>query len=57
MGRLLGLTFGVAWDEENKGTSRLPINAVKFLGRDSVVATVGYEINCIQVPKSLSIHV
>ncbi|KAG2807547.1 hypothetical protein PC116_g5203 [Phytophthora cactorum] len=26
---------------ENKDTSRLPINAVKFLGRDSVVATVG----------------
>eukprot|EP00644_Phytophthora_capsici_P017883 jgi/Phyca11/554454/estExt2_Genewise1Plus.C_PHYCAscaffold_620096 len=26
---------------ENKDTSRLPINAVKFLGQDSVVATVG----------------
>ncbi|KUF99431.1 hypothetical protein AM588_10010706 [Phytophthora nicotianae] len=26
---------------ENKDTSRLPINAVKFLGRDSVVATAG----------------
>ncbi|POM73878.1 putative nuclear migration facilitating protein Pac1, partial [Phytophthora palmivora] len=26
---------------ENKDTSSLPINAVKFLGRDSVVATVG----------------
>ncbi|KAG7399939.1 hypothetical protein PHYBOEH_007459 [Phytophthora boehmeriae] len=26
---------------ENKNTSRLPINAVKFLGQDSVVATVG----------------
>ncbi|CAH0516074.1 unnamed protein product [Peronospora belbahrii] len=26
---------------ENKNASRLPINAVKFLGRDSVVATVG----------------
>ncbi|TDH70698.1 hypothetical protein CCR75_005600 [Bremia lactucae] len=26
---------------ENKNTSKLPINAVKFLGRDSVVASVG----------------
>ncbi|KAG6620036.1 Nucleoporin Nup43 [Phytophthora cinnamomi] len=26
---------------ENEGASRLPINAIKFLGRDSVVATVG----------------
>uniref|UniRef100_H3HAU0 Uncharacterized protein n=1 Tax=Phytophthora ramorum TaxID=164328 RepID=H3HAU0_PHYRM len=26
---------------ENKDTSKLPINAVKFLGRDSVVASVG----------------
>lgn len=26
---------------ENKGVSKLPINAVKFLGRDSVVASVG----------------
>ncbi|KAG7377771.1 hypothetical protein PHYPSEUDO_011026 [Phytophthora pseudosyringae] len=37
----LELTFGCWMHSENKDTSRLPINAVKFLGRDSVVATVG----------------
>ena len=29
------------FDAENKDVSRLPINAVKFLGRDSIVASVG----------------
>jgi hypothetical protein len=41
---LLGNLRVLVDDAENKDTSRLAINAVKFLGRDSIVATVGYDV-------------
>ncbi|KAJ8550556.1 hypothetical protein ON010_g10515 [Phytophthora cinnamomi] len=49
----LELTFDAA---ENEGASRLPINAIKFLGRDSVVATVGtLSRSALSTPSSRSI--